>query len=188
MKLILASQSPYRKHSLDILGLDYEVIPSNIDESAIRHEDKKLMAKLLAEAKAQEVAKTNPDSIIIASDLFVVYKNEIFEKPHKEEMAREMLKSLSGNTFDIVNGLAVYNTSTKKMFSTTEICKVKFRDLSDYEINDYISRYPAVKCAGAFDADGMLRFAEHIEGNYNFRTSIPMNKLIEFLRLNNIQV
>ena len=188
MKLILASQSPYRKHALDILNLKYEVIPSNIDESKIRHEDKKTMAKILAEAKAKKVGKTNSNAIIVASDLFVVYKNQVFEKPHQEEKAKEMLKTLSGNTFEIITGLAVLNTKTNKILSTTEICKVIFRDLSDYEINDYVSRYPAIKCAGGFGPEGMLRFAEYVEGNYNFRISLPQNKLIEFLRENNIQV
>ncbi len=188
MRIILASQSPFRKHALNVLGLNYEIVPSNIDESLIRHENPNKLAQLLSEAKSKKIGEEQKDSIIIAADLFVVHKNKIFEKPHDENHAKEMLRSLSGETFEIITGLAVYNSNNKKLLSTSESCKVKFRSLSDLEINDYIARYPVVKCAGAFEADGLLRFAEYIEGNYNFKTAIPVNKLILFLRENRINV
>lgn len=188
MRMILASKSPFRTHALDVLGLDYETIPSNIDESLIRHENPNKLVQLLSEAKSKKIGEDNKDSIVIAADLFVVHKNEILEKPEDENQAEQMLKSLSGNLFDIITGLAVYNSQTEKLLSTSEICKVKFRNLSDFEINDYISRYPVLKCAAAFEADGLLRFAEHIEGNYNFKTAIPVNRLVEFLRENGVKV
>ena len=99
-----------------------------------------------------------------------------------------MLYMLSGESFEIVAGLAVYNAETKKMLSTTETCTIKFRDLDKYEIEDYISRYPVLKCSAAFESDGLLRFAERVNGNYNFRTAIPVNKLVVFLREHGIQV
>lgn len=188
MRIILASQSPFRKHALDILGLTYETIPSNIDESIIRHKNPNELAQLLSKAKARKIGEDNPDSIIIAGDLFVFHNKEIIEKPRDVNHAKEMLKSFSGKTIEIFTGLSVYNSKTHKLLSTSEVCKVRFRDLSDFEINDYVSRYPAVKCAGAFESDGILRFAEHIEGNYNFNTAIPVNKLILFLRENDINV
>jgi len=188
MKLILASQSTFRKFALDVLGLEYETIPSNFDESSIRHENSETLTLRLSEAKAKKIGDNNPDSITIAADLFVDYKNKIFEKPKDMRKARGMLKTLSGNTFNIVTGLAVYNSNTKKLLSTVEICEVKFRNLTDFEVSDYISRYPVLKCSAAFEADGLLRFAESVNGNYNFRTAIPMNKLIIFLRNNGIKV
>lgn len=188
MKIILASQSPFRKHALEVLGLEYKVIPSNVDESSIRHKDPSELAQLLSKAKAKKIGEECKDAIIIAADLFVVHKNKIIEKPKDENHAREILKSFSGETFEIVAGLAVYNSNTQKLLSTSELCKVRFRDLSDFEINDYVLRYPAVKCSGAFEADGLLRFADYIEGNYNFKAALPVNKLIIFLRENGINI
>jgi septum formation protein len=188
MRIILASQSPFRRHALDVLGLKYETISGNIDESAIRDEDPNKLAKLLSNAKAKKIGENNPNSIIISADLIVVHNNKIIEKPIDEDHAKKMLKSLSGNSFEIVTGLAVYNSKTQNLLSTSEVCKVRFRDLSDFEINDYVSRFPALKCAAAFEADGLLRFAEYIEGNYNFKAAIPVNKLILFLRENGITV
>jgi len=187
MKIILASQSPFRKLALGILGINYETIPSNFDESSILDDNPKILARKLSEAKALSVGRSN-EGVIIASDLFVVLDDEILEKPKDEKEALEMLKMLSGNSFDIVTGLAVYNTETKRLLSTTECCGVIFRDLSECEIKDYIARYPVLKCAGAFEGDGLLRFAEQIKGNYNFRAAIPVNKLVSFLRENEVVV
>ena len=188
MKIILASQSPFRKHALDILGLEYETIPSNIDESAIKHEDPKELAKMLSKAKALKIAEDNPDSIIISADLLDVLHGEIIGKPEDIDQAKAMLRAFSGQTFEIVTGLVVYNTKTEKILATTEVCKVRFRELSDFEINDYVARFPVLKCAGGFEADGLLRFAEYIEGNYNFKAAMPINKLILFLRENVVRV
>ena len=188
MKIILASQSIYRRQALDILGLKYDIIPSNIDESAIRHKNPMELAKLLSRAKAQKIGEDNLDSIIISADLFVVYGDEIIEKPKDTNQAKEMLEMFSGNTFDIITGLAVYNTKEDEMLSAVESCRVRFRNLIDFEIDDYISRFPVLKCAGAFEADGLLRFAEYISGNYNFKAGMPVNRLVEFLRENGILV
>jgi len=186
--IILASQSPFRKHALEILGLEYEIMPSNIDESAIRHNDPHTMARMLSEAKAIEIGKNQKSATIIAADLFVVHQNKILEKPADIKEAKEMLHTLSGSKFDIVTGLAVYNSKTGKLLSSSDTCKVTFRKLLDLEIDDYITRYPVTTVAGAFEADGLLRFAERIEGNYNFKAALPVNKLIEFLRENDIKI
>jgi len=74
------------------------------------------------------------------------------------------------------------------MLSTSKTCTVKFRELTDYEINDYVTRYPATTFSAAFNGDGLTRFAESIEGSYNFSNGLPMNELILFLREHNIKV
>jgi MAF protein len=188
MKIILASQSPFRKQALDILGLKYETTPSNIDETVIRDNDPHQLAQLLSVAKCRKIAETNTSAVIISADLFVVLENVIFEKPKSALEAKKMLSAFSGRNFEIVSGLAVLNTVTGKLLQTSQVCNVKFRTLSNFEIDDYVSRYPVLKFAGAFDADGLLRFAEQIEGNYNFKAGLPVNKLIEFLRENGINV
>ncbi len=177
MRIILASKSESRRKALDILGLNYEVKPADIDEKSIRHPDPKEMARKLAEAKAMALREEN--AIVIAGDLFVVFNNKIIEKPKTIVEAKTMLKQFSGNKLQIVSGLAVI--SKKKLKSTATVCNVEFRELSDEEINEYCKKYPVLSFAGAFDGDGMLRFARHISGSLNFITAFPMDKLIEFL-------
>ncbi|MBW3002325.1 Maf family nucleotide pyrophosphatase [Candidatus Woesearchaeota archaeon] len=188
MDIILASNSSFRKNALDILGLKYKVISSNFDEKSIRNENPEELAKELAEAKAKVVGEKNKNAIIIAADLFVVFNNKVYEKPETKNEAFEMLKSFSGNNIDIIAGLAVYNSSTEKMLSSADKYTVKFRELKDYEINDYIERDPVLKLSGAFGPNGLVRFAETIEGHYPFVTALPMSKLILFLRENGLRV
>jgi len=188
VRIILASQSPYRKKALDVLGLEYETVPSNFDESTIRDENPERLAEKLSTAKAETVGRSHPDSIVIAGDLFVVYAGRIYEKPKDEGEAKAMLKAFSGNTVSIVAGLAVYNSATKKMLATAESCRLKFRELTDFEVDDYVRRYPVLKCAGAFEADGIVRFTESGEGTFLFFTGLPVNRLVEFLREQGVNV
>ena len=139
-------------------------------------------------AKAQKIAEKETDAVIIAADLFVVHGKTILEKPKSLQEAQEMLQQLSGNEFQIVTGMTVLQASIGKQCTALETCTVRFRKLSENEISDYIRRYPVLKTAAAFEADGLLRFAEHIEGNYNFKAALPMNKLVEFLREFGIRV
>ena len=188
MRIILASESEYRKHALNVLGLKYEVIPSDLDERNITEADSAMLAKKMSEAKAIKIGDKNPDSLIIAADLFVVFNSKILHKPKDETEAIEMLSSLSGKKFEIMTGLAVYNSHSKTILSTVEVCKVTFRKLTQYEIKDYVSRYPVLKCAAAFESDGLLRFAKSINGSYNFRAALPVDKLVLFLREQGMKV
>ena len=188
MRIILASESKFRKKALEILGLKYETQPSDLDEKSIRDSDPYKLAKKLSEAKAKDVGNKESGSIIIAGDLFIVFNDKIYEKPADEKEAFDMLKSFSGNKSDIICGVAVYNSKSKKMLSSAEKSTVKFRKLKDYEIKDYISRYPVLKLSAAFEGDGLLRFAESIEGKYPFLAGLPLNELILFLRENGLKV
>jgi len=188
MEIILASESQARQKAMRILGLDYKTVPSKIDENSIRDDNPHEMARKLAEAKARAVAEKHTNNIIIAADLFVVMNHKIYEKPKSEQEAFDMLKSFSGKESEIIAGLAVLNSKTKKMLSTSSTCNVKFRELLDEEIKEYISRYPVLKFAGAYDGDGLARFAASIHGSYNFLTGLSMNELILFLREQGVKV
>ncbi len=188
MRLILASQSQPRRKALDLLGLQYEVIPSHFDEKSIRNDDPLQLARKLSEAKALEIGKNNQDALIVAADSFITLNKKIYEKPANNNEAIEMLETFSGKNLEMISGLAVLNTAKNKMLSTVESCTIKFRKLTEGEIADYVARYPVTRFAGAFDGDGVVRFADHLNGNYNFQTGLPMNKLILFLRENGLQV
>jgi septum formation protein len=187
-RVILASQSPFRKRALDVLGVPYDAIPSRIDEKAIRDKNPLVLAEKLARAKATAVGEAHPEAVVIASDLFVVKDGCIFEKPADGPDAVRMLHALSGASFDIVSSLAVCGPRAQKIDVAVESCTVTFRSLSEFEVADYVQRYPVTTFAGAFDGDGMLRFAERVEGNFNFTAGLPVNKLVEFLRAHGVSV
>ena len=182
MKIVLASQSPFRKHALNVLGIDYETIPSNLDESSIRHDDPHILARLLSEAKSKKIGEGHPDSIVIAADCFVVHNNKIYEKPVDIAEAKKMLTTLSGNTFGIITGLAVYNSTSKKMLSTSEVCEVKFRDLSKDKIENYINTNEYSDKAGAYAIQGVgTILVDYIEGSYTNVVGLPISKLDKLL-------
>lgn len=187
MRIILASQSKIRKRALDLLGLKYEVIPSGIDEKLIRDPDPLKMAQKLSEAKARSVGGQH-QGLIIASDAFLVFQGKILEKPESLDEAHHMLKSLSASNYTFITGLAVYNSKAEQMHSAVATCNIHWRKLTDEEIHDYAARNPVLTFAGAHDGDGVVRFSEKIEGNYNFFGALPMNKLIEFLRKYDVKV
>ena len=188
MRLVLASQSSFRKRALELLGVPFETRPHTIDERSIRDEDPYVRARVLSEAKARDIGSREQNAIVIAGDLFVVFDGRIYEKPAHDDEALEMLRSFSANTLDIIAGVAVYNPDTERMLSSVEKCTVTLRALEDHEIEDYVSRYPVERFAAALDGDGLLRFADTVHGKYPFLTSFPLSELVRFLRENGVRV
>jgi septum formation protein len=78
MKIILASESPFRKRAMDLVGVAYQTCPSAIDEKAIRHEDAAVLTRTLAEAKARKVAEKYPDAVIVAGDAVAALRRTDF--------------------------------------------------------------------------------------------------------------
>jgi hypothetical protein len=81
MKIVLASESAFRRRAMDMLGLPYQVRPARIDEKSIRDENPARLTLKLAEAKAHKVATECPDAVIVAGDAVAAKGNRIFEKP-----------------------------------------------------------------------------------------------------------
>jgi septum formation protein len=188
MRVVLASESQSRKRALDILGLAYEVRPSAIDEKSIRATDPATLTKKLAEAKAWKVASDVQDAVVVSGDAVVAKDGKILEKPRGMEEAMEFLRELSGSTFQFVTSLTVIRSDTRKMLSTVETSEIRFRRLIEREIRDYVNRYPVLRFAGAFEGDGVLRFADSVSGSYNFVTALPVSQLAVFLREQGVEV
>jgi septum formation protein len=188
MKIVLASESPFRKRALDLLRLPYETCPSRIDEKAIRDNDPAELTRKLAEAKARKVADEHPDAVVVAGDAVVLKNGRIYEKPRDEQEAIQFLKELSGGELQFVTSLAVLNAQSGKMLSTVEVSNITFRSLTDNKIRDYIGKYDVLNYAGAFESDAVLLFSKHISGSYNVVTALPVNQLILFLREQDVEI
>jgi septum formation protein len=182
MRIILASQSEFRKKGLELLGLKFEVMPADLDEKSIRNENPDRMAVMLAEAKARAIGEKEPGSLVIASDYFIVFEGDIYEKPADLAEAKQMLMRFSGKIVDNVCSVAVYDSKKRKMLSAADHCHMKFRALSEKEVERYIHKYPVTRFAGAFDADGSILFSERMEGEPIFAFGMPLSKLIPLLR------
>jgi septum formation protein len=188
MRIVLASESQSRRRAMDILGIAYEVCPSAIDEKSIRDSDPATLTKKLAEAKAWKVASAFSDAVVVSGDAVVAKNGKIFEKPRNADEAVEFLRELSGSAFRFVTSVVVIRSDTRKMLSTVESSEIKFRRLVEHEIRDYVGRYPVLKLAGAFEGDGVLRFADSVSGSYNFITALPVSRLAVFLREQGVEL
>jgi septum formation protein len=188
MRVVLASESQSRRRAMDILGIPYEVCPSAIEEKSIRDSDPAALTKKLAEAKAWKVAEVFQDAVVVSGDAVVAKSGKIFEKPRNHEEAIEFLHELSGSIFQFVTSLVVIRSDTHKILSTVDTSEIKFRNLVEREIYDYVNRYPVLRFAGAFEGDGVLRFADSVSGSYNFITALPVSRLAIFLREQGVEV
>ena len=188
MRIVLASESPFRRRALDLLNLAYEVCPSRVDEKAVRDDSPIELTRKLAEAKAQKVVGEYQDAVVVSGDAVVSKDGKIYEKPRSEAEAVQFLRELSGSKFQFITALSVIHSQTRNMLSAVETSDISFRPLVEREIRDYINKYQVLSYAGAFESDAVLRFAERICGSYNFVTALPVGRLIVFLRAQGIDI
>ncbi len=131
MKLILASNSPRRRHLLALLGWDFQVVPAKVDESTREGESPSDYVRRLAESKASEVsAKAASDAIIIAADTTVVDGDEIFGKPVDGPDAERMLRQLRGRNHQVFSALAVIRVADKELCVDCCVTDVPMRDMT----------------------------------------------------------
>ena len=108
MKYILASKSPRRKELMDLMGLKYEIIVSNADETFENGLSIEEQSKRLGYIKAKAVFdKTSGDRIVIGSDTMVLKEGKVYEKPKDKEDAIRMLNELKNSKHTVITSLAI---------------------------------------------------------------------------------
>jgi len=183
MKLILASTSPFRKTILEKLGVAFEIMSPEVDETALEKETPQQLVERLSIAKAKAVADKVKDALVIGSDQVSVINNEIIGKPHTYENAVKQLKNASGKTVTFYTGLCLYNSSTQQYQSEVVPFDVVFRDLNDQLIENYLRKEEPYNCAGSFKSEalGIILF-EKLEGeDPNTLMGLPLIRLIKML-------
>ena len=173
MRIILASASERRQELLKRLVSDFDIIISNFDENKVDFRGSiDEYVKEIALGKAMDVRnRVSKDSIIISADTIVTLDNKILGKPKDEKEAFKMLKSLQGKNHFVYSGIVVINT------------KVKFSNMSDEEIFQYINTKEPMDKAGAYGIQGIGGvFVESIEGCYYNVVGLPLNTLRSVLK------
>lgn len=155
MKIILASSSLYRKQLLNKLHLNALCISPDIDESFAPDEGIQTIVSRLAYAKASAIFnQTHGKRLIIGSDQLCERDGEILGKPLTKEAAISQLKNASGKKVTFYTSLCVINEAGAKIEHITTT-SVYFRELSQEEIENYISIESPLDCAGAFKCEGL---------------------------------
>lgn len=183
-KIILASNSPRRRGLLSGIDIEYELrtIP-DIDESfpeALKHEE---VAEYLACKKADSyLPKLADDELVVTADTVVLLDDHILGKPADLKEAAVMLRMLSGKQHRVITGVCITSTNKKVCFSDTAY--VTFSELSDEEIEYYLSRYSPLDKAGAYGVQEWIGYVgvEKIEGSYFNVMGLPINRVYSALK------
>lgn len=180
MSIILASASPRRRELLSLITEDFIVLTSEVDETLPESISPKEAVMLLAEKKARAVAEQNPESVVIGSDTVVAVDGEILGKPVDNADAASMLKKLSGRWHEVFTGVCVIKNNKATVFY--DGAAVKFADMSNREIDEYIKSGECNDKAGAYGIQGFgARYIEGINGDYYSVMGLPVRKLYKTL-------
>ena len=182
-KYILASTSPRRKELLSQMGLLYEIVSPDYDESLINRYFSYEKIENIAENKCESVVnKINYPAIIISADTVVIYGNIVMGKPKNYEEAFKMLNLLNGNTHLVVTAVCVKDTENNKKIIKSDTSKVTFNKVEEKEISDYINNYMPYDKAGSYGIQELNSlFINKIEGEYDNIVGLPTKMLINML-------
>ncbi|NLJ79964.1 MAG: septum formation protein Maf [Firmicutes bacterium] len=186
MNLILASRSPRRKDLLEKFGFDFsvQVIPTEEVESG----DPDSAARANARSKALAVSVRYPRSLVLGADTIVVLDGRILGKPKDTRHARAMLESLNGRQHQVSTVVALgRGGQAVRIFKETTL--VRFRQLSELEINGYLATGEPFDKAGSYGIQGFGGLlVESIKGCYYNVMGLPMPRLAVELRKHGIEV
>jgi len=178
-KIILASQSPRRQQLLKELGFEFEISPVDVDETYPKELKHFQIALYLSELKAKsfDLDGLCEKCLIITADTIVWQDDQILAKPTDFEDARRILTLLSGNSHEVITGVTL--RTKEKVYSFYSLTKVYFKNLTQKEIDFYITNYKPYDKAGAYGIQEWIGYIgiEKIEGSYFNVVGLPVQKL-----------
>ena len=184
MQIILASGSPRRRELMEMLCPDgLRIVPAVGEEHADPALPPDELVKALSRSKAAEVAArcARDDDVVIGADTVVALDGAILGKPHDAADAHRMLRALSGRTHSVYTGVTVMRG--RQSLSHAERTEVRFRPLSDDEIDRYIATGEPMDKAGAYGAQGWASlFVERLEGDFFNVMGLPLCALGKLLK------
>lgn len=181
--IILASSSPRRKELLAGLGLEFTVIPSDVSEEIENNCSPEEMVKLLAQRKAEAVARQIDQGLVIGADTIVVLEGEVLGKPRDKVDAFSMLTRLQGREHEVYSGISIVDAKTNEYETGFQSTKVRMRSLNDLEVTQYIATDEPMDKAGAYAIQGLgATLVEGINGDYFTVVGLPLALTAKYLR------
>ena len=175
--LLLASASIRRKELLDQIGVDYQSASMDIDESVYEGESANDYVLRMAREKALAGIRMEPNKLVLAADTTVVISGCILGKPENAEVARDMLRQLSGKTHQVLTAIALAKMiqGELKIESQVVITDVYFSVLTEQQIEQYVNSGEPMDKAGAYGIQSKAAlFVERIEGSYSNVVGLPL--------------
>jgi septum formation protein len=188
--LVLASRSEVRGKMLAACGLRFETRPAQIDERAVdaqgRAEDAAAAARLLARAKAANVAAALPGRLVLGADQTLAHEGKRFCKPADRAEAAAQLRELRGRSHALHSALALVRDG-EVLFELVDTARLTMRDFSDAFLDDYLDMMgnAALASVGGYQLEGIgVHLFARVEGDYFTILGLPLLPLLEFLRQN----
>lgn len=183
--IILASASPRRRELLERAGIPFTVCPSQGEEQ-ITVSDPAEVVEELSEQKAREVfLKTEGDILVIGADTVVAVNGKILGKPKDQEEAKQMLRSIQGDSHEVYTGVTLLDREEGQERQRTfhVMTKVVFYPMSEEEIQRYVDTKEPLDKAGAYGIQGKAGiFVKEIRGDYNNVVGLPVARLYQELK------
>jgi septum formation protein len=182
-RIILASRSPRRQQLLKELGLVFETVIKDHDESYPDHLSGEEIARYVSHTKALSFKEGISDNeIVITADTIVWCNNEVLGKPVDTEDAMRIIRAISGNTHEVITAVTLLSADRESTFSETT--KVTFDTLSEEEIRFYIDTFAPYDKAGAYGIQEWIGIAacSHIDGSYFNVVGMPVQRLYKELQ------
>lgn len=186
-RLLLASQSARRVELLRLVGAQFEVCSTNVDEEAAPGERAEPHVLRLAEAKARAGLAEAPAEkglVALGADTVVMIDRTILGKPRDSDDARRMLRLLSGRVHEVWTGVALVHSADGRGVSEAARSLVKFTPLEEHVIERYVATGEPMDKAGAYAVQGCAAlFVEAIEGSYSNVVGLPLSHVKHLLDL-----
>jgi septum formation protein len=184
--LVLASASAIRRQMLEQAGVDFAIVPANIDEAEEKasHKNAAALSLALAKAKAEAVSRDRPGDWVIGSDSVVSVDDRLFDKPSDREQAAEHLRFFSGKAMVLTSAVALARDGAID-WSFGDSATLRVRQLSESFITDYLeAEWPEVGyCVGVFRLEGRgVQLFDTIDGSYFTILGMPLLPLLGALR------
>jgi septum formation protein len=186
--LILASQSRARQTLLANAGIDFEVVPADIDERAVQRASRLSapgeIAALLAREKALSVSTRHLGRIVVGADQTLALAFTLFSKPADRAQAKEQLRALAGRSHELHSAVAVARDD-EILFEAASIARMTMRQLGEADIDAYLGEAgrAVTSSVGAYQLEGLgVHLFERIEGDHFTILGLPLLQLLAFLR------
>ena len=178
--LILASSSPRRRDFLAKMGVRFEIVKPDTDETVLVGEEPRAYVSRMAVEKAQDVAALHPHDLVLAADTVVVCHDEILGKPLDREDAKRILRLLSGNTHEVMTAVCVIKEDAmRELFVST---KVTFAPLTEELIDIYVASGECDDKSGAYAVQGVgSMFIAKVEGSVSSVVGLPICQVRQIL-------
>lgn len=186
--LILASASPRRRELLASSGLIFDIVPAAVDEQPQPGERPEAYVRRLALMKAETVARSSPQAVVLGADTIVSIDHLLLGKPSTLDEARQMLCHLSGRVHQVFTGVAVLPAERtasprNQCLVDVTISRVRMRRLTAPTLDWYLATGEPMDKAGAYAVQGLgAALIEWVEGSYTNVVGLPLTQTLALLQ------